>query len=628
MSIAEDSLDDELLAAVGRSSGGRNERKNLVSSRASSKRGRQDLSSDEEDSDDEPSVLNRESDDGGDDSEVDEAGASSARRGHGSRMPLKKRYDKDDNDAFPDGYDSDLSFGSDLYKNDEDREFLHNMNELEREMILHDRGERREAFLARNKKVSRLKRGVRDGVDGSGKKKDHRSQTPPSTSRMRSSTRECTKVNPALDKLLLRKRQKDQDFGHHRTSSARGPSPPIGDESDDARVSDNESEEQENEEDHPDHPEGDLLDADDPTLEDIFSVTIRRSRLAKWFLEPFFEEVIAGCFVRVGVGVKDGVNCYRLCQVKNVDASDPYKQYKFENRMTHKWLNLVWGDSEARWQMARISDQPPTQAEFEQWDEEVKKSPANLMPTLLEITKKKDEISNLSTFIYSAEKVKKMLHEKKMSLSRPLNVAAEKDRLLKELALAESNDDQDQAERIQTRLRELEAYSMQNQSKDAKAMALAQMNKRNRFENFKNASDLKPVSQAKAGEAGYDPFSRRWTRSQNYYSRSTKPENTEVVKAVEAVTEAAREAAKDAGKLTDTQAPVKDSKVSSLHDFPLKISLAGIQKYGGAQGAHLAYIARKQRLEATCEVPVERSDSRRHILTLTVNDYKRRRGLL
>lgn len=43
------------------------------------------------------------------------------------------------------------------------------------------------------------------------------------------------------------------------------------------------------------------------------------------------------------------------------------------------------------------------------------------------------------------------------------------------------------------------------------------------MENFKNASMLKPVNTfAKEGEAGYDPFSRRWTRSQNYYQSNPK----------------------------------------------------------------------------------------------------------
>ncbi|MCO5593916.1 hypothetical protein L7F22_047935 [Adiantum nelumboides] len=633
--MADDSLDDELLAAVGRSSGGGSSRKPSASSRSSHKRGRHDLSSDDEDYDDEPSEFKQDSDydDDGDDSEVDKAGATSGRKAPlGSKMPLKKRHEKDDDDASDDGYDTDLSFGSDLYKDEDDKEWLGKMSELDREMILHERSERRDNFLTRKRGATRLKRDVGGNSGGGGKMKDHH-QTPPSASRMRSSTREFStnaKKN-ALDKLVTARRQKDHDSGQRRNSSTRKPSPPRRDESDDDSVPDNESGEEE-EQAHRSYrslKEGKSTDADDPTLEDISNVTIRRSKLAKWFLEPFFEDIIVGCFVRVGVGVKDNVSCYRLCQVKNIDARDPNKLYKFENRMTHKWLNLLWGDSEARWQMARISDQPPTQAEFEQWEKETKKSQSrNLKPTLVDISEKRDAIAKLSNFVYSADCVKKMLHEKKMSASRPSNVAAEKDRLLKELAIAENKDNQADIDRIQAKLKDLEAYSMQNQSKDAKAMALAQMNRRNRFENFKNASDLKPVSQAKAGEAGYDPFSRRWTRSQNYYARSSGAESVDALKEAEAAIEAAREAAKDAGKLTDTQAPVSDTKVISLHDFHLPISLAGIQKFGGAQGAHLAFIARKQRLEATCGVPVENSDGRRHLLTLTVNDYKRRRGLL
>ncbi|XP_029126121.1 uncharacterized protein LOC114915479 [Cajanus cajan] len=73
-------------------------------------------------------------------------------------------------------------------------------------------------------------------------------------------------------------------------------------------------------------------------------------------------------------------------------------------------------------------------------------------------------------------------------------------------------------ERLKTRLLELDACRQAKQ-KDAKALKLAEMNRKNRFENFKNASELKPVNTGlKEGEAGYDPFSRRWTRSRNYYA--------------------------------------------------------------------------------------------------------------
>lgn len=639
--MADASLDDELLAAVGvgRSSGGSSSRKNQ-SSRLSSKRSRRESSSEEEDYDDEPSEYKRDTDDDddGEDSEVDKAGGGSSRKASASKVPLKKRFDKEEEEASGDGYETDLSFGSDLYKDEADREELSKMTELEREMILHERGERRDNYLTLKQAAARQKKDV-----GGGKKKDH--QTPPSYAGIRSSTRDSSRnVNKhALHKLVSARRQKVHDSDQRRKSSVRKASPPRGklrENSDDEQsysLSDPNS--SDDEQSYPSrgkevigsdggHSDDDQDIAMKISLEDVTNVTIRRSKLAKWFFEPFFEEIIAGCFVRVGVGMKDNQCCYRLCQVKNVDARDPHKQYKFENRMTHKWLNLVWGDSEARWQMARISDQPPTESEYLQWLNEVEKSHSR-KPSLSDITDKREAIAKLNTFVYSADLVKKMLHEKKMAASRPSNVALEKDRLLKELALAESKDDQVDIQRIQTKMKDLEAYSMQNQSKDAKALALAKMNRRNRFENFKNASELKPASHAKAGEAGYDPFSRRWTRSQNYYDRSSRARNTEATKASEAATIAAQEAAADAGKLTDTLAPVvDDTKLFSLHDFHLPITLAGIQKFGGAQGAHLAFIARKQRLEATCGVPVENSDGRRHMLTLTVNDYKRRRGLL
>jgi RNA polymerase-associated protein RTF1 len=80
-------------------------------------------------------------------------------------------------------------------------------------------------------------------------------------------------------------------------------------------------------------------------------------------MEPFFEEIIVGCFVRIGIGVSNsGLPIYRLCQVKNVDAKDPDKNYKFQHRTTYKWLNCFWGDESkaARWQMVRASDQAPS----------------------------------------------------------------------------------------------------------------------------------------------------------------------------------------------------------------------------------------------------------------------------
>lgn len=595
-----------------------------------------------------PRLEDSDSDDGsdskyneGDDS--DDAGTAN-RKPSGSRMPLKKRFDsgdKDDDDrGHLDDSDSDLSIGSDLYKDDEDREQLGKMSELDRELILAERAEARDNFLMR-------KRARQNEI-----RNQQRKETGPPSSRMRSSVKSTRSVKEdALNELVAR-RQKAQDSDIQRkrrdnigSSKGRDSSPGRRKSHASPSLSLSSSSEGEGsgssgEESEDSDGNGPGSSADTPSFEDIKSITIKRSKLAKWFMEPFFEKIIVGCFVRIGIGMsRSGQSTYRLCMIKNVDATDPDKHYKFENRTTYKYLNCFWGSesSAARWQMARVSDSPPLEKEFTDWEREVERSGGRMISPA-EVEEKRIALKEINKFVYSAETVKQMLQEKKLASSRPSNVAAEKDRLRREMELAESRHEYSEVDRIKTRLKELEVLSLQSKSKDAKALMLAEMNKKNKAENFKNASEIKPLNlNLKAGEAGYDPFTRRWTQSQNYYTTKANVadgntganKEADAIKAEEAATATALEAAEDEGKLVDTEAPVsEDAKVFSLHDFELPISLAELQKYGGAQGAHLAFMARKQKIEETCGVKVPSNDGRRHSLTLTVNDYKRRRGLL
>lgn len=103
-------------------------------------------------------------------------------------------------------------------------------------------------------------------------------------------------------------------------------------------------------------------------------------------------------------------------------------------------------------------------------------------PLKAEVLEKKEAISKVNQFVYSASTVKQMLQEKKMAASRPTNIALEKDRLIKELGIAEGKGDHVEVEKLQLRLKELELYANQVKSKDAKAMALAEMNRRNRYQ--------------------------------------------------------------------------------------------------------------------------------------------------
>ncbi|GMG98532.1 hypothetical protein Nepgr_000372 [Nepenthes gracilis] len=590
------------------------------------------------------------------------------RKASRSHVPLKKRSktreSQDDEDEDQDGLDhqidssDDSDVGSDLYRDEDDRQQLARLTELERELILSDRASKKDDKKLQKQMKSRWTRERKS-------QPEKETSTPVSSRGLRTSARFADKTPAKADALnvLRARRKRDPDAEQRLSNTSTGirgshtyspisqkrfaASSPIGSSESGSEIrSDDGGSTGDGRMDYSDE-ERSKPEAEIPTFEDIKGITIRRSKLGKWFMEPFFDDLIAGCFVRVGIGVQSGQNIYRLCIVQNVELMDPSRQYELEKKVTSKYLNCVWGsaNSAAQWQMARISDSIPSKEEFNQWVEEVDRS-GGRMPSREEVLEKKGAIEKINNFVYSAAMVKQMLQEKKSVSTRPLNIAAEKEKLRREMEVARYKNDEAEAERITAKLLELKAVQ-QPQEKDEKALRLAEMNRKNRAENFRTASVSKQVStRLKAGDAGYDPFSRRWTMSRNYYATKMEGVGDAAASAVEAAgsgdatksasadsnngtknsaeagmatTEAALEAAAGAGKLVDTSAPVDQGTVSNiLHNFDLPISLARLQKFGGPLGAAAAFLARKQRVEATVGFQVPEDDGKRHLLTLTL----------
>ncbi|KAK8947320.1 hypothetical protein KSP39_PZI006891 [Platanthera zijinensis] len=530
--------------------------------------------------------------------------------------------DCDDSDSAP-------SIGSDLYKDDRDKEELGKMSELDRELILAERSMKIDDY--------RLKKKARE----SSSKTDYSTKKSPprqlSVSKLRTKTmrQRCPRDYPKFRNLAAEgtgflddlEESSDNDTGNGADGRAEK-SNYIADTADD------------------------LSDSNPLELEDVREITIRRSKLVKWFVEPFFEDVIVGCFVRVRVAKTRTGPKYRLCLVKSVDASDPDRQYDLEGRTTHKWLNCAWGiceGSASRCQMAVVSESPPSEEEFMEWVAEVERN-GDKIPSCRDVDMKKAKIQEISSFVYSARTVKQLLDQKKPTSIRRLNFAAEKDRLRKEIEAAESRGDESAAQGLRMKLEELVELSQKSKQLDEKAVRLAEINRKNKAENFKNASERKPINTGlRAGEEGYDPFSRRWTRSRNYYSSKAQEivisdgAATSIVSSGEEDgvgagkgaevgierTASTLKASDGAGKLVDTNAPVDvGTALNLLHVFDVPISLAGLESFGGPPGASLAFMARKQKIEATIGCRVAENDEKQHLLTLTVSDYKRRRGLL
>ncbi|ONM18697.1 Protein RTF1-like protein [Zea mays] len=213
-------------------------------------------------------------------------------------------------------------------------------------------------------------------------------------------------------------------------------------------------------------------------FDDRKSITLRRSKLVKWFMEPFFDDLIFECFMWLGIGKTEyGTLSYRMCIV---------------------------------------SDSPPKEEEFMEWLQKEDRNGA-CIPTQQEVLGKKEAIQEAYNFEYSAATVQQMLRDKSV-VRHPINIVAEKDRLRSELSMALSRRNEAKAERMRVKQKNLQRRP-QPESKDNKVANLESMNWKNRADNFKNALELKLVNiSLKAGESGYDPFLRRWTRSRNYYA--------------------------------------------------------------------------------------------------------------
>lgn len=90
-------------------------------------------------------------------------------------------------------------------------------------------------------------------------------------------------------------------------------------------------------------------------LADLESIRLKRAVLEKWLLEPFFADLLPGCFVRIGLqipstsGPGPSTTLYRAAEVLEVkdlhDISHP--PYPFAGKTTSKHLRLVFGEMTA-----------------------------------------------------------------------------------------------------------------------------------------------------------------------------------------------------------------------------------------------------------------------------------------
>jgi len=162
--------------------------------------------------------------------------------------------------------------------------------------------------------------------------------------------------------------------------------------------------------------------------ESFESIRLPRQRLEMWQLEPFFDETVVGCLVRIGLGQTEtgGSGLYRLAEVVAV-AEDAEKPYSLGSRRCTKRLQLEFGECRRFYPMTSVSNQHFDSLECVSF-QQVREA-AGLPPiTQMQVEAKKLALHQASHYQYSEEDVARKVRQEQQS--KPVQELTTRQKLL------------------------------------------------------------------------------------------------------------------------------------------------------------------------------------------------------
>lgn len=417
------------------------------------------------------------------------------------------------------------------FKDEDDRDYLESLPEMERETLLFDRSQIMQKYQER-KMLKERARNIRE--------QQEKRQLQQESKKTRTSTR-STRTTGHSDlkesKLSELKRQRAKKSGHYDYSE---------EEDDSGKEDDFEYDEEEVDEDDEYEPmygksqygeeEEELKWAEEDDLDreinlaDFNKVKIGRSFVAKFCFYPDFNDLVKGCYGRVNVGTDkhSGQTLYRMVKIERVFLQKPYNMGKF---FTNQYFGVTQGKDRKVFQMNFFSDGSITQPEYERYLTSLEKAEIN-KPSLYKLNNKSNEINSFvsqpMTSKLTDEIVRnRMVFNKKLSGT---NAVLEKTMLRDKLQFAnETNNQRDiakyssQLKNLEKRISSYEKHHENDQTGMKKLGALTSKNRRVNLDKLKNVENVK--KEDTSFDAKTDPFSRLKTRTKIYYQEVQREEN-------------------------------------------------------------------------------------------------------
>lgn len=496
-------LDDDLLALAGADSGSE-ENDNVVKRAASEggprKRLKTGSSDEDEDEGDDDNDEAFDEDDAGEDENDEEVNDS-------------RTYDDEDEEEEDELVNPYPLEGK--YKDEEDRERLLDMDEIEREQTLFERSQEMDRYNEKKYLRQRLKQ-------AQGTEKKTRTSSRQATLGARSSK---------MDKLSELRKQRERKS---RKAAAED--------------YEDEEEEEEDEEEELDDVEEEAYGEDEvvwgsgkskfrpksfekATAADINKIKIGRSFLSKYLYYRNFAEVVSRAFGKINVGMDRRTRrpMYRVVQIEEV-VTYPQKQYQVGETRTDMYLLVSQNRQQTKeFPFTVFSDGDIFPEEFERYLQELSKTNED-PPYVDDVNEKAEEIHRLMNSGLTNQDIDEMISRKQKMKNgmRAYDAVYEKSKAMDELRVAKQEGNAERIRELSDRIKKMDEILLKDNERASKSSltSMSKVNERNRKLNQTNVrkAELKSMKKVNESVEG-DAFSRLKTNSRMFYKDLAKEEN-------------------------------------------------------------------------------------------------------
>ncbi|CUM53625.1 uncharacterized protein AC631_00808 [Debaryomyces fabryi] len=416
------------------------------------------------------------------------------------------------------------------YKDEEDRENLLAMDEIQREQTLFERTQEMESYNEKKYLQQRMKQ--QQQATGGAKATRSSNRTKP------------TGKSSKLDKLSELRKQREQKS---RKESRRD----YDDYSDEGEEDDDDERGFiEDDEDEYGYGEDEVVwgsgtsskfkkrSNERAKLEDVNRTRVGRSILLKHCFYSDFTETIIDCFARINIGMDKRTKqpMYRMVQISDV-KNIPEKAYNTPNFKCDIYLTVNQNKEQKKdFPMSIFSDSPILPEEFDRYLHELSKTGEEIS-YLDDVNEKYESLQYLLNRGVSDKDVNEMIAKKQKLQSniQGYDAVFQKTRVMDQLKIAKQENNLAKVKELSDKLHKLDqiliSQTLSNNNSES-SNSMSKVNERNRKLNLLNIDrvETKSSQQRKLAEYdGGDPFSRLKTKTKVFYQDLINQENEKAI---------------------------------------------------------------------------------------------------